>query len=166
VLKNINAIAYIVVLSFLMVAGPVQAADNKVMEQPTSPIQISEFVSDFGGRDNESVQFEARYENVSNRTVIAIKFGFIAYDLFNESLGGVAGIDINRDGLEVGEDDSGLWSTRARGVARAHETGIAYVQKVRFSDGELWIADRAELEERLNVLVPGGGSSLLGNDEQ
>ena len=95
-----------------------------------------------------------------------IKFGFIAYDVFNESLGGLSGVDIDRKGIGAGEDDSGRWQTRARGVAQAHETGIAYVQKVRFADGELWIADRDELNAKLNELVPGAGASLLGEENQ
>lgn len=146
--------------------GSAAAADNKIMEQPDSPIQITEFASSFGGRDDDYIIFEARYQNATDRAVIGIKFGFIAYDLFDESLGGVAGVDIDRDGIGAGAVESGRWSTRARGVAQAHETGIAYVQKVRFADGELWTADRTELQEKLEQLVPGGEVSLLGDEEQ
>ena len=87
--------------------------------------------------------------------LFGIKFGFIAYDLFNESLGGVGGVAIDRNGVGTGDVDSGRWRTRARGVASAHETGIAYVRKVRFADGELWIADQDALTVKLNELVPG-----------
>ena len=76
------------------------------------------------------------------------------------------GLEIDRNGIKAGGVDSGQWQTRARGVASAHETGIAVVRKVRFADGELWIADQDELTVKLNELVPGGGASLLGNDPE
>ena len=147
-------------------AGFAQVIDNKVMHQPDSPIEITALASEFGGRDNNYVIFEARYRNTSDRFVIGIKFGFIAYDLFNESLGGISGVDVNRKGIGPGGDDSGRWQTRARGVALAHDVGIAYVQKVRFSDGELWIADRDSLNEALQEMVPGGSASLLEDADQ
>ena len=153
-------------LAVVLAASPAKSADNKVMEQSHSPIQITAFASEFGGRDNDYIIFEARYQNASRRPVIGIKFGFIAYDLFNETLGGVAGVDIDRKGIGAGEDDKGRWQTLARGVASAHDTGIAYVQKVRFADGELWVADQDDLTAKLNELVPGGGASLLGNEDQ
>ena len=39
------------------------------------------------------------------------------------------------------------------------------MRKVRFADGELWIADKDDLTVKLNELVPGGGASLLGNED-
>ena len=161
-----DLVALIAIGSLLTSASPAIAVDDNVMEQTDSPIQIVEFTSEFGGRDNDYIVFEARYLNTTDRPIIGIKYGFIAYDLFNESLGGLSGVKTERGGLDGGEDDSSRWQTRARGVARAHETGIAYVQKVRFADGELWIADRDELAEKLDALVPGGGASLLGDEDQ
>ena len=152
----------VALLAVVVAASAALAADDKVMKQPDSPIQITVFASEFGGRDNDYIIFEARYQNASSRSVIGIKFGFIAYDLFNESLGGVSGVDINRNGVGAGDVDSGRWQTRARGVASAHETGIAYVRKVRFADGELWIADQDDLTVKLNELVPGGGHLCWG----
>ena len=106
----------VALLAVVVAADAALAADDKVMKQPDSPIQITVFASEFGGRDNDYIIFEARYQNASSRSVIGIKFGFIAYDLFNESLGGVNGVAINRNGVGAGDVDSKpMAETGARG---------------------------------------------------
>ena len=54
-------------LVFTLFSHAALAANNKVMNQPDSPIQITAFASEFGGRENDYIIFEARYMNSSNR---------------------------------------------------------------------------------------------------
>ena len=105
-------------LVFTLFSHAALAANNKVMNQSDSPIQITAFASEFGGRENDYIIFEARYMNSSNRPVIGIKFGFVAYDLFNESLGGVNGLEIDRNGIKAGGVDSGQWRRQGRAGLR------------------------------------------------
>ena len=135
---------------------------NIVISQPDSPVEILKLASTHGKttRDDDYVFFEARWKSVAAKAIIAVKFSFHSYDLFNERLGGVAGVDINRDMILADEIQHGRWRAYARGVASAHETGIGYVQKVRFFDGTLWIADTEHLNTELEKVLPGSESLL------
>jgi hypothetical protein len=70
--------------------------------------------------------------------MVAVEICLVSFDLFNEFLDRTAGLTI-RD-LNPGAAEKRTWVSHAAGDF-AFQTGIAYVNRVRFSDGTFWKAD-------------------------
>ena len=87
---------------------------------------------------SRGIHHNLEYENSSERTVVAIQFGLVSFDIWNEFLDRTGGVTI--DTLRAAAKDKGEWVATAYGDFSFH-TGVAYVSKVRFEDGEIWSAD-------------------------
>lgn len=114
---------------------------SKIIEQPDAPIKILSYKSSYGmhskvalvGEKTEGVRHQAEYQNISTRGVSAVELTYVMFDLFNDYLG-FAGT-IETDFVKAGDKD------KADGIASYGSTfltGITFVSKVRFADGEVW----------------------------
>ncbi|WP_445666773.1 hypothetical protein [Fodinibius sp. AD559] len=92
---------------------------------------------------------------------IAIEFGFVSFNIFNEYLGITNGIAMVR--LEGREGNSGTW-VHETPSGFSFYTGIAYVNKVRFENGEIWEADSEIIIDTLKEIKSDFDSSILTDD--
>jgi hypothetical protein len=118
--------------------------ETKIILQPNSPVRIMSFnAMYFSGSStyvSRGIHNELEFENVSPRNIVAIEFGLVAFDIWNEFLDRTGGITMS--GLAAGVKDKGKW-VASRYADFSFHTGVAYVSKVRFDDGEIWTADNA-----------------------
>lgn len=130
-------------LAALLVASPVRALEpvTRVIAQPASPIRITAYGAAYQeGASNapEGIRHTVAYENASDREMAAVEIALVSFDLWNQFLDRTAGVAI-RD-LGPGAADKRTWVARTDGDF-SFQTGIAYVSRVRFSDGTFWTAD-------------------------
>ena len=116
-------------------------ADHRILEQPDAPISIIEYVAEYQNRgqySSEGIRHTVTYRNRTGRKIVAMQFGLLAFNIFNEfqdRLGGYTIEDVDPDEVEIG-----VWIANARAESSFY-TGVAYISKVRFEDGEVWNAD-------------------------
>src|SRR5262245_13484968 len=106
--------------------------ESRVIPQDSAPIKILNYSSAYqavGAYSREGILHTVEYQNISSKTVVAIQFGLVAFDIWNEFLdrtGGVAMEPIPSQGT-----GKGAWVATAYADFSFH-TGVAYVAKVRF----------------------------------
>ena len=94
---------------------------------------------------DEGIIHRVEYRNTTERKIIAIVFGLLAFDVFNELQDNCHGYVL--EGLEPGVLAKSGWLRRPS-TEWAFYTGVAYVVKVRFEDGEIWEADLEDAAEQ------------------
>jgi hypothetical protein len=133
--------------SVLAVVAPLSPAlqglrpDNKIVEQAESPILVTAYRAEYAKRTNESpesIRHDVEYRNRSNQKVVAIQFGLVSFDLWNEFLARTAGL--STEAVAPRGRERGGWSTPTD-AAFAFHTAVVYVDRVRFESGEIWSAD-------------------------
>ena len=136
------------------VADP-PAAEHRILAQEGAPIVISVYTAryqDRGSYSREGIRHVLQYRNVSKRKIVALQFGLLAFDIFNEfqdRLGGYAIQDV-----DPGATADGTWVASARAES-AFYTGVAYLSKVRFEDGEVWSADLDGITKQVQEIEAG-----------
>lgn len=139
-------------LLILIAAVPVRALQPtaKIIAQPGAPIEIvsyrAVYVSGSGAYIQEGIQHAVEYKNVSGKVIDAVQIGLVSFDVWNEFLDRTLGLTTDTFGPNTSK--KGTW------VARAYAdfsflTGVAYVSKVRFRDGEIWKADLDSIASEL-----------------
>ena len=144
-----------------------QAQDTRkiVVEQPNSPISLSEYSAEYQERDSyqsEGVRNEVTYRNTSNRDIVAFELGFVIFSVFNEFLDNSSGVSM--DDLEAGDSDDGGWVFNSLNAFTFH-TGVAFVRHLRYENGEIWEADMSVVEDRIQKIQSEFDASQLGKDE-
>lgn len=152
-MKRITTIAAVVFVSQLYTPSVAIArpppADHRILVQPDAPLVISDYAAKYQFRtksDRAGVIHTLRYRNVSERTIVAFKCGLLAFDVFNEFQGSLGGYAIRPIAPDKG--GSGQWLMSA-GVDSSFYTGVAYLSKVRFEDGEVWSADLNDIAKQV-----------------
>ncbi len=133
-------------------------AEHRVLEQNDAPIMIARYGAHYqesSRYQSSGIKHELNYRNVGDRKIVAVQFGLLSFNIFNEFQDRLGGFVI--DDIEVGNMESGAWLASALAESSFY-TGVAYVEKVRFEDGEIWSANTEdvlrqlqEIEQDLNV---------------
>lgn len=134
------------------IAGP--KPSTRIVQQADTPVKIVTYSAAYMERSTyieEGIHHRFEFQNTSQRPIAAVRFGVVSFDAFNEFIGRTAGIYL--DPLPPGgsKNAKGTWITRAYGDF-AFLTGVAYVQRVRFEDGEIWTADEAAIVTELKKI--------------
>ena len=130
-------------------------AEHRILAQVGAPVVISIYVAMYqphGANGREGIQHTVRYRNVSKRKIVALQFGLLAFDIFNEFQDRLGGYTIQDVG--PGEETFGTWLANARAES-AFYTGVAYLSKVRFEDGEVWSADLDNIAKQVQEIEVG-----------
>lgn len=137
--QTVIVVAVLVLLSISVFAITPKSI---VVKQPNSPVSIDSYSGKYKSGDTygkgKGIQHKVSYSNASNRTIVAIRLGFVSFDIWNEKLDKTGGITIEK--IPPGKTDKGTWVTRSYG-SFTFLTGVAYVDRVRFEDGEIWKSD-------------------------
>lgn len=142
---------------------PAYAQDSEaiVLDQPQAPLQILSYDANFdrGGKySREGIKHEVQYQNRSSREIVAVRIGLVSFDIWNEFLDRTGGLDM--DDLSPDKSGKGTWVATAYGDFSFH-TGVAYVSRVRFSDGQIWKADLDQIAAQLGMIEEGFDVSRL-----
>lgn len=133
-----------------MCTTAIAAGPTIIVDQADSPLKLQDYRAGYQegstGRfaSREGIVHTINYLNASGRPIVALKIGFVSFDYFNDLIGKMNGIAIETiapatSNPNVGREN-GRWIQRARSDF-AFLTGVAFVQQVRFEDGEVWTAD-------------------------
>lgn len=163
-------LAMILVLAFTASAGTARAqqkATTKVVSQPSAPLTISAYEARYEPRSSQystrGIHHELKYENKGQKEIVALQIGLISFDVWNEFLDRTQGLD--RQGLAVGKTGGGTWIAN-RYADFSFLTGVAYVNRVRFADGEIWTADEREVLAELRKIQKDFDAANLSKPEE
>lgn len=141
-MKTLLTIAGLMLICGGVALGQRVGPETRIIPQAVAPVRVNSVTAvyvDSSSRYLErGIHYELEYENVSNRNIVAIEFGLIAFDIWNEYLDRTGGITMTP--LSAGEKSKGEW-VASRYADFSFHTGVSYVSKVRFADGEIWSAD-------------------------
>jgi hypothetical protein len=145
-----------VVATLVVAASVLQAAIKpvtKIVAQPGAPVEISAYTANYEPRSSQyvtrGIHHDLKYTNKSTKEIAAIQVGLVSFDVWNEYLTRTNGLD--SDTLPPGKSSGGSW------VASTYAdfsflTGVAYVNRVRFVDGEIWTADQRQILDELKKI--------------
>jgi hypothetical protein len=147
---------------FLLLAWPAQdlfcqsgrlKPETKIIEQPGAPVKITSYSAAYQAASTYSprngIEHSVAYQNTTDRLIVAVAFGLVSFDVWNEYLDRLSGI--STDPLKPQGKSTGEWESSSYADFSFH-TGIAYVSRVRFEDGEIWEADtKAILNEMRKI---------------
>ena len=152
--KSYNKVMFILAIVLFTIVGQASAIErlNKVIDQPNAPLKITSYRARYimaGQYTSERIEHLVEYRNVSERKIVAVKIGLVSFDVWNEFLditGGVSIQDLNPNAI-----DKGIWIGSVYG-AFSFLTGVAYIAKVRFDNGEIWSTDLDAIAEEIRKI--------------
>ena len=176
--RSILQLILIVVVTLPLPATDLPPARYRALVQENAPVKITDYFAKYNDEDDVAhaqkamefltsagqdaayiaASFDAakqwldlgiihrvEYRNVSERKIIAVEFGLLALDVFDNLQDNCHGYALG--GLEPGVLRKSGWLRRPS-TEWAFYTGVAYVVKVRFEDGEIWEADLENVAEQ------------------
>lgn len=153
--KAVSAMA----LSFSLVLGGygmAQAEKAVVVPQAEAPLKVLVYEAEFGTKaDKTRVIHTVKYQNVSKSPVVSARFGFLEFNGYHDGLDSFAGYTL--EDSSVGEKDKVKFINEAPNAAffKRYGTGYVWVDAVRYANGTVWKADRAQLVDELKKEVLG-----------
>ena len=159
-MKHRTTMAAAVTLAAQLLTQPGAVADpppaeHRILVQEGAPIVISAYSAMYqrrGSYSREGIRHVLAYRNVTKRKIVALQFGLLAFDIFNEFQDRLGGYTIQDVG--PGATADGAWVASARAES-AFYTGVAYLSKVRFEDGEVWSADLDDITKQVQEIEAG-----------
>lgn len=150
--------------AFLALTTQAQGTHTVIVDQPNSPIALSEYAAEYQERNSyqsEGVRHDVNTKNISNRSIVAFELGFAMFSVFNEFMDTSSGVSM--DGLDAGDDDDGAWVANSLNAFTFH-TGVAFVRQLRYENGDVWAADMSVVEERIQKIQSEFDASQLEKD--
>jgi hypothetical protein len=152
------------VLATQVVAGADLKPATKIVAQPNAPLVIASYSARYHERSQyvtEGIHHAVQFENKSGRDVEAVQFGFVSFDVWNRFLDRTNGLSIKT--ITAGKAERGTWVATALSDF-SFLTGVAYINRVRFSDGTIWTADMDAVVEELRKIETDFDAALLKNE--
>jgi hypothetical protein len=162
---RMRSVGLFLILTAIPSPALVAQEHHKILEQDDAPVSIRKYEPQSWGTGNhatDGVHHRLRFRNDTDRIVVAVKLGALCYNVFNEFQEGSESIVVKD--ILPGKRESDVIITY-HDDPNAFLTGLTYVAKVRFIDGEAWEADSDDLdaqiiafEDRLKRRKKDGGS--------
>jgi len=132
---------------------------SKIVQQPDSPLEITKYnarydvaLTDYNDPLSKykkpGVKHEIFYQNKSGKGIIAVEMTLINLDVWDETMS----IDRATSIVDANSEPAKkvIWTVAVpEGTGFMFLTGIVYISKVRFADGEIWKADKNEIASKL-----------------
>ena len=138
-----------VILAAVPFQGLTAQEHHKILEQDNAPVSIRKYEPRSWGSGydaSDGVRHSLRFRNDTDRVVVAVKLGALCYNVFNEFQEGSEAIVVKD--ILPGKRESDVIVTYHDDPS-SFLTGLAYVSKVRFMDGEVWEADPDDLDAQI-----------------
>lgn len=138
-------------LIYVMACSTAFAIEYKsiIIQQKDIPIIISEYEAEYeeaNRYESAGIYHKVKYKNTGKKKIEAIQFGLVSFNVWNEYLDKTMGVSLKAN--DPGDSEDGTWITRSYGDF-GFLTGLAYVSKIRYSDGTIWKADLGEVGAEL-----------------
>lgn len=136
-----------------------------IISQPNSPVEIVGYTARFQRRSTyttEGIAHSLEYRSRGTQKVVAIRFGLVAFDVFNRFLGKTGGISM--DDLLPAKNQKSEWVSSPY-ADFSFLTGLAYVDLVRLEDGTIWQADEATVLDEIRKIEKDFDAKLLKERE-
>ncbi len=142
---------------------PVRAAEPKalVLTQAEAPVVITKYQNRYTRSDKpdeQGINHRLDYKNRTNRRILAIEFGFVEFTVWNEHIETLIANDLDEVG--GGKSGDGSW-LHDPPTGFIFHTGIAYVSRVRFEDGEIWTANPDAIVEHIRGVEASFSAEML-----
>lgn len=171
----------IVVLSFLIwTTGFAIEPVSIIVRQVESPIKILDYSAKypheaFGKPSIDEISHKLEYENIGDKFIVAIRFKFISFNVFNEYLDSfhvyaieniATKLEERREKREEGYTVKVPIKKKETWGQNCYEdftflTGIVFVEKVRFEDGTFWKANYDEVMAEVEKIQQNFDKNLL-----
>lgn len=164
--KFVGIIAVLTVLAGPSIVAAGLEPVAVIIDQSGAPLQLTRYQAAYKEETEfrrEGIEHFVRYENVSDRLIVAVQIRFVSFSVFNRFLDLTSGVDI-RD-LGPGDGTRGEWVATPLSDFTFH-TGVAYVSAVRFESGEIWEADLELITARLQDIEKDFNSSVLTDNDE
>ena len=128
-----------------------QTETYTILPQPeTTPLKIVVYRG--GGANDIFFQKLTDVKNTSGKSVVAYQLGFSYFDAFNELI--LVSFSYSNKTIDIQNTHRTTGALRNFPAAKfvGHGTSIAWVDKVRFSDGTVWHYDRGLVLEELKKI--------------
>lgn len=138
---SVIAIASMVIVLIVTSLASALGPESRILAVPGAPVIVTEYraVYSAGGTySQEGIEHSLKYQNVSTQDVVAVQFGLVSFDIWNEFLDRTGGVAMEY--LKPQSEEDGTWVATAYGDF-SFQTGVVYVSKVRFASGEIWKVD-------------------------
>lgn len=129
-----------------------QKSVSRIIPQADSPLKIVSYEPQFQKSSTytrEGIRHEVKYQNTSQKKIVAVQIGLTSFDIWNEFLDRTGGVSMRE--LSPGESEEGTWVATAYGDFSFY-TGVCYVSKVRFEDGQIWSANLDKIAQELKSI--------------
>lgn len=150
---------WIILIGLLVLPLSALANESNILEQSDSPVAITSHESRYQEEDDSRysmhparIVHDLKYKNTTDKEIVAVKFGLVEFDAFNEFLDKFTGFTVEK--LPAAKEKAGTWVNNAYRAFTfdKYGTGVAYVSAVRFADGTIWRADLDKVLEQLRKL--------------
>jgi len=156
-------ITVLLIAALAVAVQPLRAAEPKamVLTQAEAPVLITKYETRYKRSDKpdeNGVSHKVEYKNRMDRRIVAIEFGFVEFTVWNEHIETLIANDM--DAVGGGKSGEGVWLHDPMTGFIFH-TGVAYVSRVRFEDGEIWTANADEVAEHMRSVEPSFSADML-----
>ena len=116
----------------------------KIIPQTDGPVEINKYNAKYV---EGSIRHEIYYTSLSERKIVALEFGFISYDIWDEYIGHLNGLTIS----DLKPMHKLMWKSWTHNCYYdfAFHTGFAYINKIRYENGEIWVSDKDVVLEEI-----------------
>lgn len=153
-----------VALLLIVGSNTLACAEKAVMvAQGRAPVQLLSYTAEYDVADKKPlVEHEIKYQNVSSAEVVSVRFGILEYNGYGDLLDNFMGYVLERS--SKGEKDSATFINSSEQSRFFEDFGVSYVwvDALRYADGSLWRAERAQVLAELQKLKPEIGEGDLG----
>ena len=135
--------------------GLARAEKAFIVQLEGAPLKILVYSTKFNTKaDKTRVHHEVKYQNSAKLEVKSARFGILECNGYDERIDGFGGYTLEES--SPGEKDSAEFINEAPHAAffKRYGTGYIWVDSVRFADGTIWKADRAQLLEEMKKYKP------------
>ncbi len=153
-MKKINILSTLFI-SLTCFAFAFAQTQDKIISQPDSPVKILSYEAQYQAGNSysqEGVYHKVKYQNMTNRKIVAVQIGLVSFDIWNNYLDSLCGDHIEE--LDPNDTKEETWISTVNG-GYSFCTGISYISKVRFENGEIWSADLDKVTQQMEEIEKG-----------
>ncbi len=128
---------------------------TRTLDQPDVPVSLTAYEADYDGVrlfQADGIRHQVNFLNTSDRDVVAVKVRFVMFSVFYDVIDEVGEVVLDR--LAAGTSDDDAWTNDPPNASTFY-VGAAYVDKVRFDNGDIWEANADNIEKQLARIEEG-----------
>jgi len=150
-------------IAILFIFSSSLLAENAiVLKQEGAPLRITEYSTQYGVYERRKViAHSVKYINTTEKKIVAVKFGFVSFTVFNEFLNKFVGITV--ENIDLNQETKSMWTDNhpRAFLFENYGTGLAYIDAVRYEDGTIWKVNDADILPQIQEIESSFTADLL-----